>query len=154
MTQQCEKSEGGRRVATDGGLRKLFRRHLRAGFHWQSVETGGTGLGVPDSNFCCDGVEGWVEFKQTTGWQVTLRPEQVAWLVRRAMVGGRVFVAVRRRNDGGPRRGDPVDELWLLNGARARELEEGGLRAGLGTLVVSIGGPARWRWDLVRAALL
>lgn len=138
----------------DGNLRPIFREKLRVGFHWQSIETGGTGRGVPDSNYCCAGVEGWVEFKRTSGWDVPLRPEQVGWLVRRHMAGGRVFVAVRRQHRGGPRLGDPVDELWLLRGGSARELVSGGLRSGVGVVGVWSGGPARWGWEAVREALV
>lgn len=141
-------------MSVDGGLRTLFREKLREGFHWQSIETGGTGRGIPDSNYCCDGIEGWVEFKQTEGWAVTLRPEQIGWLVTRSMRGGRVFIAVRRQHDGGVRRGESVDELWLLRGAAARELRTQGLQGGVGVLGVWSGGPAGWDWQGVRARLL
>lgn len=164
----------------DGGLRPIFREKLRAGFDWQSVETGGTGMGCPDSNFCArvtrretvplyaigipeplmvqidteyeSGVEGWIEFKQTSGWACTLRPEQVGWLVRRHMHGGRVFVATRRWHDGGPRLGAPVDELWVHSGEHARELKTGGLTAAP-HLFRQDGGPSRWNWDVVREVL-
>lgn len=157
-------------MTTDGGLRQLFRDHLRRGFHWQSVETVLVSQGVPDSNYCArnpkifgdlmedplpgSGREGWVEYKQTDGYAVTLRPEQIGWLTRRALTGGRVFVAVRRWHDGGTRRGEPVDELWLCAGGRARELKADGLRAGRGILGVWGGGPARWDWGAVRELLL
>lgn len=140
----------------DGGLRQLFRDNLPQ-VHWQSVETGATGRGVPDSNGCWRGREFWVEFKQTEGFAVTLRPEQVAWLTRRARAGGRVFVAVRRRCTAGPRRAR-ADELWLLAGSSAREAKVLGLRglpeeapdAVLGSWG---GGPSRWSWDEVLAVL-
>lgn len=138
----------------DGSLRSLFRKRLRVGFHWQSIETGGTGLGVPDSNYCCDGVEGWVEFKQTTGWAVSLRPEQVGWLVARSRAGGRVFVAVRRLDRGGPRKGGASDELWLLKGESARELKHDGLRCDVAVLGAWGGGPSAWDWNEVRSLLV
>lgn len=148
-------------MTTDGGLRQLFRNHLRRGFHWQSVETVLVSQGVPDSNYCCraddghgPGREGWVEYKQTTGWAVTLRTEQIGWLTRRALTGGRVFIAVRRQNEGGPRRGASVDELWLLDGGRARELKAAGLRSTVGVLGVWRYGPEGWDWEAVRALLL
>ena len=139
----------------DGGLRSLFRANLPQ-FHWQSVETGLTGLGVPDSNFCAaGGIEGWVEYKQTDGWAVTLRPEQVGWLTRRARLGGRVWVAVRRCHTGGPRLGPPVDQLWLVPGRLAVAAATGGLRhpAVAGDALQWAGGPARWPWPVVGAAL-
>jgi hypothetical protein len=136
-------------MAIDGGLRTLFRNKLQVGWHWQSIETGGTGLGVPDSNFCFGGVEGWVEFKQTDGWTVDLRTEQISWLTTRHERGGRVFVAVRRKNQGGPRRGDPVDELWLWPGSLARRLKVEGLRIDEPCLYLGEGGPARWEWKKI-----
>mgnify|MGYP000465838860 CR=1 FL=1 len=139
----------------DGGLRPIFRDKLKKGWHWQSVETGGTGLGVPDSNFCKSGVERWVEFKQTDAWACTLRPEQVAWHRRRALCGGRSFIAVRRWHDGGPRKGPPVDELWLFYGEDAMRLKDRGLCAeGVVDLGIWKGGPSRWDWDEIGELLI
>lgn len=147
-------------MSIDGGLRPLFHQRLREGFHWQAIETGGTGLGIPDSNFCGTdtrtgvSVDGWVEFKQTSGWAVGLSPEQVGWHRVRCARGGRTFVAVRRWHDGGPRKGPPVDELWLYEGRWAGRLA----REGLGQDVPLLGwwpsGPSAWRWDSVRELLL
>ena len=78
---------------------KEFRAALRSALDtgYQVLETGGTSLGIPDSNYLSKtGVEGWVEFKWTDGWAVTLRDMQVGWLLRRARYGGRCWVAVRR----------------------------------------------------------
>jgi len=153
----------------DGGLRSLFRERI-PDFHWQSIETGGTGRGVPDSNYCCGGREGWIEYKVTAGWAVTLRPEQIGWLLRRSRAGGRVFVAVRRCCPAGPRRA-ASDELWLVRGSAAALLRTHGLRVLLaGTpqkaggpsgvrpadelVGVWRGGPAAWPWPALRAALL
>lgn len=136
----------------DGGLRKLFRQHLKAGFHWQSIETGGTGRGIPDSNYCADGIEGWVEFKQTEGWAVTLSPEQVAWHLQRNKRGGRTHIAIRRKHDGGPFKGLAVDELWIGQGCDVREMKTDGLKAKLLWRVYR-GGPSNWDWNSVCAAL-
>lgn len=148
-------------MGIDGGLRSLFRDHLRVGWHWQSIETGGTGRGVPDSNFCASekrdgvlrGIEGWVEYKQTDGWTVDLRPEQISWLLERTTRGGRCFVAVRRKNQGGPRRGDPVDEVWIYPGILARRLRIEGLRLEEGLLHRSEGGPSNWDWVRIAEVL-
>lgn len=159
------------RAKPDDGLRPIFKSHLELlGFHMQSVETGGTGQGIPDTNFCVNdpahcppigrtfsGIEGWVEYKSTSGWTVDLRPEQIGWIERRVRVGGRVLIAVRRRHGGGPRLGRPVDELHLLPGRVARLARIGGLRApevleaALGRWC---GGPSRWDWDRVAEALI
>lgn len=137
-------------MSVDDGLRPIFREHL-LGFDWQSIETGGTGSGVPDSNYCSKGREGWIEYKATEGWAVTLEPEQIGWICRRVRYGGRVWIGVRRRNDGGPRRGAPVDELWLIPGKFAKEARIGGLRAMASLPGVSHwgGGPSRWDWVMV-----
>lgn len=140
-------------MSIDGGLRPLFRERLKRGFQWTSIETGGTGRGTPDSEFCCGGVARWVEFKQTEGWACTLLPEQVGWHVARAYRGGTSLIATRRWHDGGPRRGEAVDELWVHEGRFAAELRAEGLRAAE-PLLREFGGPAGWDWDRVRAVLL
>lgn len=144
-------------MSSDGDLRPIFRERLRTGFHWQSMELGLVGAGTPDSSFGCATTqrEGWVEFKQTHAWAVTLRPEQVGWLVNRSRHGGRCFVAVRRWKTQGEG-GVAADQLWLLDGRWARELREGGLRWAESQLEVLgkwEGGPSAWDWDAVRAVL-
>ena len=140
----------------DGGLRALFRTNLMSfGFHCQSIETGGTGLGVPDLNYCCNGREGWAEFKLTKVWAVDLRVEQVGWLLARHRAGGRVFIGVRRKCAAGPRKA-AADELWLIGGESAAEVKEFGL-AGNGrvcTLGVWSGGPKRWNWEEIKDILI
>lgn len=137
----------------DGGLRALFRQYLPA-FHWVSVETSGTGRGIPDSEYCSEGCTGWIEFKVTDGFAVTLRPEQVAFLQRRGRAGGRVWVAVRRKHQGGPRKGHAVDELWLLRGSMAAQARDGGLVIGADYVVAGwCGGPSHWDWAQIAAIL-
>lgn len=139
-------------MSTDGGLRPLFHSRLKSGFHWQAIETGGTGRGIPDSNFCCGGVERWVEFKVTDAWAVGLSPEQVAWHTERQARGGVTFVAVRRKHDGGVRKGSAVDELWLYSGRDARRVRADGLR--VAPIAVFEGGPGVWDWERIRRILL
>lgn len=143
----------------DGGLRPILRQYLRRGWDWTSVETGGTGRGVADTSWATrpeDGThaEGWIELKWTDGWQVTLRPEQVGWLTRRAIVGGRVHVAVRRRCEAGVRR-EAADELWLILGARAQDARDGGLDPAADYVIGRwTGGPARWGWAEIAGLLV
>jgi hypothetical protein len=140
---------------TDGNLRTLFHKHLPEA-HWQSIETWGTGQGVPDTEYCFpNGLCGWIEFKLTSGWTVNFkdRAHQIAWLERRARAGGRCFVAVRRKVPAGPRRGLATDELWLFPGIAARDLAQNGLKT-LPALGVWPDGPARWPWDKVKLALI
>jgi hypothetical protein len=123
----------------DGELRTLFRVNLPK-LNWQSIESGGTGRGILDSNFCFQGKEGWVEFKATGHWTIGLRPEQAAWIARRTRAGGRTFVAVRRARE----------ELWLIRGS----LIPADSLKGLDGALVWRGGPKNWPWPQVQAALL
>ena len=138
----------------DGGLRALFREHLPQ-FDWQSIESGLTGGGIPDSNFCRDGVEGWIEFKQTPGHAVTLKPEQVGWIARRVRRGGRVWIAVRQKAPSGPRT-EARDALWLIPGRHAPQAKMGGLRAveTLPGVADWHHGPACWDWQAVADVLV
>jgi hypothetical protein len=143
-------------LSIDDGLRLIFRRSL-TDFHWTSIETGGTGLGIADSNYLfAGGTEGWVEYKRTDGWAVTLDEFQAAWIFRRARLGGRAMIAVRRRHDGGPRRGPAVDELYLVPGALALVARAHGLRDPVVRAATAVhhGGPAGWDWPGVAALLL
>lgn len=133
----------------DGNLRQLIQHYL-PGPHWQAVESGGTGRGIPDVNGCWQGVEVWVENKITSGWQVGLRPEQIGWIHRRARAGGRVFVLTRRVAEAGPRRGAAVDDLYLHAGRVVVELAQRGLQEGPAPLLHTSGGPSRWNWAMVR----
>jgi hypothetical protein len=133
----------------DGGLCSLIQRYLRH-WHWQRIETGGTGRGIPDMNGCSDGVEVWIETKVTPGWKVVIRPEQVAWAERRFRAGGRVFLAVRQT--GGRR-----DALWLLSPLAGRRLIVGDKLSDLSEALV-LGhwenGPGFWDWPRVEHILL
>ena len=147
-------------MSTDGGLRQLVRKNI-PDLHWQSVETGGTGRGIPDDNFCGDSIEGWAEHKVTATMAVDLRPEQVGWIERRRRAGGRVFIFVRRTHAGGVRKGPPVDDLWLFPGDAARALLQRGLPHYPGlddgdrpTLIWATNGPAAWPWAKIRNILL
>ena len=51
--------------------------------------------GVPDWNVCYEGMEYWLEAKIAVGQRVAVRPEQVAWALRREAHGGRVYMCVR-----------------------------------------------------------
>ncbi len=147
-------------MSIDGGLRPLFRANMPQ-FMWTSIETGGTGKGISDSNYlAAGGVEGWIEYKITDGWAVTLEPEQIGFIERRVRLGGRTWIAVRRQTDGGPR-SPSADELWLIPGVLARPARLGGLRCPevqaaclrpvLGGGATYDGGPARWDWaDVAR----
>lgn len=130
----------------DGGLRSIFRQRLK-NWHWQSIESGFTGGGIPDVNFCAPGgVEGWIEFKESQGWTVRLAPMQVGWLMRRSRLGGRCFIAVRQRLMG---IGGKTETFYLYAGADAAILTEAGAMKTSVPLVRSSGGPSDWDWSAI-----
>lgn len=148
---------------SDGGLRSLFRKNIKA--HWQSLETYRVEPGTPDSNYCLHGgFEGFIENKKTHGWAVKFQPGQIGWAMTRSRYGGLVVVAVRRLAKGGPR-SVAADELWLIRGAAAGRLARDGLRgllspelacsppSGADVLGRWNGGDRRWDWDAVAAVL-
>lgn len=126
----------------DGQLRKLFRLNLKE-WHWQAIESGATGGGIPDSNYCFAGIEGWIEFKKTDGWKVVFQPMQVPWIMRRWRAGGRVHIAVRQIRRTG-------DVLHLYLGSQAAALEESGI-AGVAAVASWV---APWPWKEVGSAVL
>lgn len=121
---------------------------------WTTVETGMTAGGVPDSNYLSrSGVEGWLEYKATDANRVKLEVEQIGWHLRRARYGGRSWFAIRKRHAGGPRLGDAIDELWMVAGCYADQLQQMGMECGY-ALPLGEGGPARWDWAKARKLLL
>jgi hypothetical protein len=131
-------------MPVDGGLRKLFHKNLPG--HFQAIETGGVGTGIPDSNFCIEGVEGWIEFKAADHWRVKISPHQVAWIERRQRNGGRVFIAVRRARD----------ELWLFRAMAGRRLLERRVDDVERSLLLGTWqeGVASWDWARVKEILV
>lgn len=141
-------------MGTDGGLWQLLSSHITgAQVHWQRIELGAVGSGVPDLNYCIDGVEGWAELKATDTYTIPFkRPYQPSWIDRRTRAGGRVVVVTRRTHQGGPRRGPPCDEIWIHTGRDVLAIDSGGLLAAP-TLLHQEGGPRHWDWEAVRSAL-
>lgn len=129
----------------DGGLRGIFHSKIRT-LHWVAVETWMTMSGVPDSNYCGDGIEGWVEFKQTSGGKIKQNKTtafQIAFHERRARAGGRTFVAVRQKGSW----------LRLYAGRDIRGLYVEGLDS-VATLYICGGGPGKWDWARIRKILV
>lgn len=135
----------------DGGLRQIFRTKLPS-FDFQSIESHSTGKGTPDTNYCFNGCEGWIEYKKTEANKVrAMKPEQVAWCERRLRHGGRVFFAVRQKR----REVGYEDVLWLIPGAGARDLYLGGLASLSPEKVAGTwpGGPRAWDWRAISGLL-
>tara|TARA_R110000765_G_scaffold19517_6_gene51134 strand:+ start:3553 stop:3969 length:417 start_codon:yes stop_codon:yes gene_type:complete len=107
------------------GFKKLFVGHLGTDVHYQHIETGSVGTGIPDTNFCHEGREQWIEFKVVVGKQVGLMPTQVAWIWKRTKAGGHVWVIARDKYDG-VRKGKG-DTIYMWPGAEVREVKEHGV---------------------------
>tara|TARA_A200000113_G_scaffold22661_1_gene19469 strand:- start:6788 stop:7183 length:396 start_codon:yes stop_codon:yes gene_type:complete len=103
-------------VAREKDLWLLLKNNL-TDIHFQRIETGLTGSGVPDVNGCAKGKEFWIELKEIhRGKSLTLRPMQVAWMAKRSAVGGQVFVLARKQD---------VIKLYHVDGlSGAKELQE------------------------------
>lgn len=70
---------------------KEIRDHL-PDVHWQRIETGQTGGGIPDLNGCWKGREAWIELKVHPN---KLTPMQDNWIRKRREARGIAIVAVR-----------------------------------------------------------
>jgi len=136
----------------DGGLSQLIQRYLPH-FDWQRIESSAIASGVPDLNGCYNGVEVWLELKQTGAWALDIRPAQIGWAEKRVRHGGRVFMAVRRHCFAGPRK-PAVDELHLFGGHQVRDLSAWGLKSDAPRLGIWIGRPANWNWKEIETILL
>ena len=103
-------------MAREKDLWLLLKNNL-TDIHFQRIETGLTGSGVPDVNGCAKGKEFWIELKEIhRGKSLTLRPMQVAWMAKRSAVGGQVFVLARKQD---------VIKLYHVDGlSGAKELQE------------------------------
>jgi hypothetical protein len=109
-----------------GTFKTNLDKHRGTRAHYQRIETGGTGLGIPDVNIKVDGCEEtWIELKVVQGLRVELRPEQVVWHVRRARSGGSSWVLAREKKNG-PRVGT-VDRLYVWPGRVAQEIAAQGV---------------------------
>ncbi|MFA5604166.1 MAG: hypothetical protein WDA12_04900 [Bacilli bacterium] len=81
---------------------KLRSKIAHAG-HIERIENGVAGVGTPDVNGCIGGREFWIELKCLPSWPKSggpvsirhFRKEQILWMRRRSMAGGRVFVFLR-----------------------------------------------------------
>jgi len=141
----------------DAGLRRIVQDNLSKGdgWLWTAVETGGTHAGVPDSFWAHEPTQtsGWVEHKATSGWAVTMRPHQIAWMERHARAGVRCHILVRAMGSGSAKK--KGDSLWVIDGAAARHLAGVGLGDLPDGAVLGYwaGGPSDWDWGLVRKIL-
>ena len=136
----------------DNGLRALFKSNLPT-VDWLAIENS-VSSGAPDHNGCVDGKEFWIEYKATSTNAIKFRPNQPAWIHRRVRHGGRVWIAIRHKHDGGVRLGKPVDDLILVHGEHMLNLVEHGVRGIRHHVFCGGDGPIAWDWALVLRALI
>lgn len=80
-------------------LWQLVKSNFPKGSHVQRIETGGTGRGIPDVNFCHEGKDIWIELKSISGNKLTLTEFQIVWMHKRVTSGGRCFVLARKNKE-------------------------------------------------------
>lgn len=133
-----------KRQKADGGLRAIIQKYVTR-FQWSPIETGLTIPGVPDIEFCTQhGVQGWIECKRTDGFVIGLSTFQIGWIERRARYGGRVFIAVWRKQS----------EFWLLSPTIARTNSLAGMGPSSDkVLLFASGEPSEWPWDQISRVL-
>lgn len=139
---------------SDGGLRQIFQKHIPE-FFWQSIESGMTGKGIPDTYYCAKGnLSGWIECKKTSANAVGIDPMQVAWAEKLWRKNGRCWLAVRVYCKAGKRR-KAKDELWIFHGEGTRWCMLGGISAVPSLFIKGhwTGGPKRWDWKRIREIL-
>jgi hypothetical protein len=97
-------------MTSEAGLRVCVRRHLAPRGHFVRLEDNPT-AGVPDLHYTLARASGFLELKHLRDWPkrlrtpvrvASLRPAQVAWLEREALMGGRAWVLLQ------------VGDEWLL----------------------------------------
>ena len=114
---------------SDDGLRPIAVKMMK-GPHWQPIETGSTGSGVPDLNGCWDGVEVWLELKAVrAGIKVkSLTAFQIGWIWKRVKRGGNVWIAVRVHKERSVRI-EPTDHIQVYHGSAVNLLAQYGIEA-------------------------
>ena len=91
---------------------KLFRDKIKnPRDRWDRIENG-VGVGMPDTNYCINGCEGWMEIKspieparvQTPlfGSNHNLSQDQKNWFKRQMLAGGRAYIMIS------------TDQRWIL----------------------------------------
>ena len=104
---------------TEDELKIHLKKFLKDIGHFQPIETGATASGVPDLNYCFEGIEVWIELKIIHGNKMKFRPTQVPWHIRRARFGGSNYILAA----------DCKESLWLWEGQYIRELFDHGIKA-------------------------
>lgn len=130
-------------MSIDGGLRNIFKKYLPQ-VHWQGIELGGFGDGVPDTNGCYKGQDFWIEFKkEKSPGKIKWRPTQIGWIKDRVRHGGLVRIVIKYEHES-------VPQLTMFDGSALFEWEgnynDFGSNMGR-CLGIWIGGERDWNWN-------
>jgi len=88
--------------------------------------------GIPDTNYCCEGTEGWFEFKWIGKKGCKIRAQQTRWFRERAMSCGRAHMIWGTKNEFGAISGEHVWKLeGRLNDRNVYGISTPGLHAGI-----------------------
>jgi hypothetical protein len=118
-------------IDSEAKLWHTVKKLSSSAVHWQRIETGGTGRGIPDINGCRYGVDRWVELKFIkAGFKIGLSAEQCGWHLKRAAAGGTTGVLVYKKSE---------DRLYIANGRYAKAIIDHGLKAA---------DPIWWYYDI------
>ena len=101
-------------MKTEKALYQALKTNLPK-VHWQRIEVGSLGTGVPDVNACWQGKEVWIELKLGSLQSINLSPQQCAWHMRRANAGGVSWILSYDHSK---------RELWLIPGIESINLRE------------------------------
>jgi len=96
-------------------LRKLLSDHIPG--QWTAIDSHTTMRGIPDTEYCFDSHQTWIELKIIKGNKLRepLKRSQAAWINKRREEGRASFIIASHRHDGGPRLGKPIDHLYIWN---------------------------------------
>lgn len=88
-------------------IKTLFVNEPRVHLSW--IESHATSVGAPDIQYCCDGVEGWIELK--AGDDLEVRASQVSWMREHVRAGGNPLILIQ------------ISDMFLVvHGSRAKSL--------------------------------
>ena len=87
-------------MANETALRKYVAALIRGDV--SQIESHATSPGIPDTNYCISGAEGWIELKNSAGGKnFVVRDTQKVWFRKRIRAGAsRLFIFWRHEIDG------------------------------------------------------
>lgn len=108
-------------MANETALRKYIAEKIHG--HVSQLESHATAAGVPDTNYCINGTEGWIEMKFTRGnKKFKYRGTQKAWFRDRLKAGTKNLFILWRREDGAPGTGRTHGIIHMNTAAKQKRV--------------------------------